>query len=81
MMIRILIAIIFGATSFSLTAAEVVNVYSARHYDTDDAIYSEFEKQTGIEVRLIEGKSDALLQRLKREGKRSTADVFITVDA
>lgn len=81
MMIRILIAIIFGATSFSLTAAEVVNVYSARHYDTDDAIYSEFEKQTGIEVRLIEGKSDALLQRLKREGKRSPADVFITVDA
>ena len=81
MMIRILIAIVFGASSFTLTAAEVVNVYSARHYDTDDAIYSEFEKQTGIEVRLIEGKSDALLQRLKREGKRSPADVFITVDA
>ena len=81
MMIRILIAIVFGATSFTLTAAEVVNVYSARHYDTDDTIYSEFEKRTGIEVKLIEGKSDALLQRFKREGKRSPADVFITVDA
>ena len=62
-------------------AAEVVNVYSARHYDTDDRIYSAFEEQTGIKVRLIEGKSDALLARLKREGKRSPADVFITVDA
>ena len=62
-------------------AAEVVNVYSARHYDTDDRIYSAFEERTGIKVRLIEGKSDALLARLKREGKRSPADVFITVDA
>ena len=62
-------------------ADEVVNVYSARHYDTDDQIYSAFEEQTGIKVRLIEGKSDALLARLKREGKRSPADVFITVDA
>ena len=62
-------------------AAEVVNVYSARHYDTDDRIYSAFEEQTGIKVRLIEGKSDALLARLKREGKRSPAAVFITVDA
>ena len=62
-------------------AAELVNVYSARHYDTDDRIYSAFEEQTGIKVRLIEGKSDALLARLKREGKRSPADVFITVDA
>ena len=62
-------------------AAEVVNVYSARHYDTDDRIYSAFEERTGIKVRLIEGKSDALLARLKREGKRRPADVFITVDA
>ena len=62
-------------------AAEVVNVYSARHYDTDDRIYSAFEERTGIKVRLIEGKSDALLARLKREGKRSPADGFITVDA
>ena len=62
-------------------AADVVNVYSARHYDTDDRIYKEFEKQTGIKVNLIEGNSDALLERIKREGRRSPADVFITVDA
>lgn len=64
-----------------VSAAEVVNVYSARHYDTDDRIYDDFKKQTGIEVKLIEGGSDALLARLKREGKRSPADIFVTVDA
>ena len=63
------------------SAAEVVNVYSARHYDTDDRIYDDFKKQTGIDVKLIEGGSDALLARLKREGKRSPADIFVTVDA
>ncbi len=60
---------------------EVVNVYSARHYDTDDALYKKFTQQTGIEVKLLEGDSDALLARLEREGRRSPADVFITVDA
>ena len=62
-------------------AQGVVNVYSARHYDTDDAVYAAFTEETGIEVRLIEGDSDALLARLKAEGELSPADVFITVDA
>ena len=61
--------------------AQEVNVYSARHYDTDDTIYQKFTRATGIKVNLIEGNSDALLERLKREGKRSIADVFMTVDA
>ena len=65
----------------SATAANVVNVYTARHYDTDAALLERFTEQTGIEVNLIEGKSDALLERLVREGDRSPADVFITVDA
>lgn len=63
------------------SADEVVNVYSARHYDTDDALYRQFEDETGIKVKIIEGGSDALLERLRREGNRSPADVFITVDA
>ena len=62
-------------------ATEVVNVYSARHYDTDDEVYRNFTKKTGIKVNLIEGSSDALLSRLRREEKLSPADVFITVDA
>ncbi|MEM7231319.1 MAG: Fe(3+) ABC transporter substrate-binding protein [Planctomycetota bacterium] len=60
---------------------EVVNVYSARHYDSDDAIYKKFEAETGIKVKVIEAKSDALLERIRREGERSPADVLITVDA
>lgn len=60
---------------------QVVNVYSARHYDTDDQLYAMFEEQTGIEVRVIEGDSAALLERLRREGEQSPADIFIAVDA
>ena len=71
--------------SFSLpqaaTAEEVVNVYSARHYDTDMALYEEFTRQTGIKVNLIEGKSDALIERITNEGEFSPADMLITVDA
>lgn len=67
--------------TMGVAGADVVNVYSARHYDTDDMLYKQFTEQTGIQVKVIEGKSDALLERLKREGKRSPADVFITVDA
>ncbi len=59
----------------------VVNVYSARHYDTDDALYERFREETGIRVNLIEGDSAALLERLVREGEQSPADIFMTVDA
>ncbi len=60
---------------------EVVNVYSSRHYDTDDALYRQFEKETGIKVNLIEGDTDALLTRIQQEGDLSPADIFIAVDA
>ena len=63
------------------TSDEVVNVYSARHYDTDMALYEEFTRQTGIEVNLIEGGSDALIERIRNEGEFSPADMLITVDA
>lgn len=60
---------------------QVVNVYSARHYNTDDALYEGFTEQTGIEVNVIEGKDSELLERLKSEGTTSPADIFLTVDA
>ena len=63
------------------TSEEVVNVYSARHYDTDMALYEEFTRQTGIEINLIEGGSDALIERIRNEGEFSPADMLITVDA
>ena len=62
-------------------AAGVVNLYSARHYDTDDRLFAEFTAQTGIAVNLIEAGADELLERIRAEGANSPADVFITVDA
>lgn len=61
-------------------AAEEVNVYSSRHYNTDQALYDEFTEATGITVNLIEAKGDALIERMTAEGESSPADVFITVD-
>ena len=60
---------------------KVVNLYSARHYNTDEALYSNFTKATGIKVNRIDGGEDALLTRIKAEGTNSPADVFLTVDA
>ncbi len=78
---RLCVACLILASHVAILSAQEVNVYSARHYDTDDALYEKFTEQTGVKVNLIEAKSDALLERLKREGKNSPADVFITVDA
>src|SRR5688500_20269030 len=60
---------------------KVVNVYSSRHYQTDEALYSGFTKKTGLKVNRIEAGEDALLERIRNEGARSPADVLITVDA
>jgi iron(III) transport system substrate-binding protein len=62
-------------------AAQELNLYSARHYQTDDALYANFTKQTGIRINRIEAKEDELLERIRNEGAASPADIFITVDA
>lgn len=59
----------------------VVNLYSSRHYDTDNQLYQGFTTKTGIKVNLVEGEGDALIERIKSEGANSPADVFLTVDA
>jgi iron(III) transport system substrate-binding protein len=59
----------------------VLNLYSARHYQTDEALYDNFTKETGIKVNRIEGKELELIERLKHEGANSPADILITVDA
>jgi iron(III) transport system substrate-binding protein len=67
---------------FSTTAgAQELNLYSARHYQTDEALYANFSKQTGIKINRIEAKEDELLERIRNEGAASPADIFITVDA
>jgi len=58
-----------------------VNLYSSRHYDTDQQLYDGFTEQTGIKVNLIEGKADQLIERIEAEGRNSPADILITVDA
>lgn len=70
------------AASFATTAAAdgVLNVYSSRHYDTDERLYSDFEEATGITINRIEGNADELIARMQAEGANSPADVLITVD-
>ena len=64
-----------------LAAAAELNLYSSRHYQTDEALYENFTKATGIEINRIEGKGDALIERIKAEGANSPADILLTVDA
>lgn len=58
-----------------------MNLYSARHYSSDTAIYESFTKKTGIKVNLVESPGDKLIERVKSEGANSPADVIMTVDA
>ncbi len=73
----------WGASYFSPSVAQgqVINLYSARHYDTDNAIYTNFTKATGIRVNLVEAKAEELIARIKAEGANSPADLIVTVDA
>jgi len=66
---------------FGTAQASQVNVYSARHYDSDTALFDRFTQETGITVRVLQGDSDQLVERIRREGVASPADVLITVDA
>lgn len=76
--------LLFIATALALPAQgqdKSLNLYSARHYQTDEALYSNFTRLTGIKINRIEGKEDELLERIKNEGANSPADIFLTVDA
>lgn len=70
-------------SSVSLVHAQekVLNLYSARHYQTDEVLYANFTKQTGIKINRIEADDNALFERIKNEGKNSPADVIVMVDA
>jgi iron(III) transport system substrate-binding protein len=69
--------------SASVAAAQdnVLNLYSARHYQTDEALYDNFTKATGIKINRLDGKEDELVERIRNEGVSSPADILITVDA
>ena len=80
----------YSALSFSLlfninipvnSSEKEVKVYSGRHYNTDRLVYKRFAEETGIKVRLIEAAGISLIERLKREGENSQADLILLVDA
>jgi len=65
----------------AIAQEKVLNLYSSRHYQTDDALYTSFTKLTGIKINRIEAGEDALIERIRNEGERSPGDVLVTVDA
>ena len=71
--------IAFVAPYVVVNAAEI-NLYSSRHYDTDERLYADFTDATGIAINRIDGKADKLIARMQAEGKNSPVDVFLTVD-
>jgi iron(III) transport system substrate-binding protein len=67
--------------SISVFSEGVVNLYTNRHYDSDEKLYQLFEDKTGIKVNVLKGDSDQLIERIYREGKNTSADLLITADA
>ena len=77
----ILFAGVVGGNVFAADPVKELNLYSARHYQTDEALYSDFTKKTGIKINRIEADDNGILERLKSEGDKSQADVILLVDA
>lgn len=79
---RAAIAAAAVCTTFAASAQEkVLNLYSARHYQTDEALYNNFTKATGIKINRVDADDAGILARLKSEGTASPADVILLVDA
>ncbi len=74
-------ALLVASPALLRAQTRTLNLYSSRHYDTDEALYSDFTKQTGITINRVEAGEDPLLARMQSEGANSPADVLITVDA
>ncbi len=79
--ILVLVSLAFLASCGSSADENVVNVYTHRHYKSDDNLFAAFTKETGIKVNVVNATADELMQRLETEGKNSNADILITVDA
>ena len=75
------VALVAGGQTVQAAETQELNIYTSRHYQADQALYDAFTEATGITVNRIEGKGDALIERIKAEGVNSPADVFITADA
>ena len=77
----IVLAVLLAAPPLVQAQQRSLNLYSARHYQTDEALYANFTRQTGIAIKRVEAGDEALLERLRNEGRNSPADVVLLVDA
>ena len=75
------LALLAGSPAPASAQTGVLNIYSARHYQTDEALYANFSQSTGIKINRLDGKEEELVERIRNEGKASPADLLITVDA
>ena len=75
------VALLLACTAGAQAQEQVLNLYSARHYSTDEALYSNFTKATGIRIKRVDSDDAGILARLKAEGTASPADVILLVDA
>lgn len=74
-------ALVLAAAGAAFAQDQVLNLYSARHYSTDEALYSNFTKATGIKINRVDADDAGIVARLKAEGAASPADVILLVDA
>jgi iron(III) transport system substrate-binding protein len=79
--LRTLAAALALCTTAAVAQPPTLNLYSARHYQTDEALYANFTKATGIKINRIDADDAGILARLKTEGAASPADVILLVDA
>ena len=78
---KIIILSLISIFTFRSVLANEVNIFSARHYDSDVQLYEKFTAKTGIKVNVVSGKDKALQKRIKAEGKDCIGDLYITADA
>jgi iron(III) transport system substrate-binding protein len=80
-MIALAATTLFGAAGLANAQEQVVNLYSARHYATDEGMYEAFTRTTGIKINRVDADDAGIVARLKAEGAASPADVILLVDA
>ena len=78
---RMLCLSVIAGTVIAAEPAKELNLYSTRRYQTNEALYSNFTKKTGIKINRIEADENEILERIKSEGNKSQADVILLVDA
>lgn len=75
----LLLGLLLGAPA--VMAQEVITIYSARTEELLKPILSAYEKETGVQIRVVNNREAVLLEQLRAEGRRTRADLLMTVDA